>query len=167
MKITVDLTKEDYWNLNKFVMLHLPKYRNPLLITMISLPIIIIALFRFVLDYAWLSSIIIGILVSVLSAFYMMFSIKRKVMRLIKTNKGIVGEHIIELNAQGLYESTEYNESHYAWKGIEDIKADKEYIYIFINSIQGINIPRRAFENQEQESGFIQQLEQYTHKKVS
>ncbi|WP_211746611.1 YcxB family protein [Paenibacillus sp. Marseille-Q4541] len=167
MKITIDLTKEDYWKLNKFVMFHMPKYRNMLLLTIISLPIVIIALFRFVLDYSWLFSVITGILVSALSMFYMMFSIKRKVMRLVKTNDGIVGEHVIELNAEGLHESTVYNQAHYSWKGIEDVKSDKDYIYIFVNSIQGINIPRRAFADQEQEQAFVKQLEQYTHKKVS
>lgn len=167
MKITIDLTKEDYWQLNKFVMFHIPKYRNPLMITIISLPIIIIALFRLVLDYSWAASIIIGILVSVLSTFYMIFSIKRKVMRLVKTNDGIVGEHVIELNGEGLYESTKYNNTHYSWKGIEDIKSDKDYLYIFVNHIQGINIPKRAFADEEQEQAFVNELEQYTNKKIS
>lgn len=167
MKITIDLTKEDYWKLNKFVMFHIPKYRNPLMITIISLPIIMIALFRLVLDYSWLASIIIGILVSALSTFYMIFSIKRKVMRLVKTNDGIVGEHVIELNGEGLYESTKYNNTHYSWKGIEDIKSDKDYLYIFVNQIQGINIPKRAFADEEQEQAFVNELEQYTNKKIS
>lgn len=167
MKITIDLTKEDYWNMNKFVMFHIPKYRNLLMLTFISLPIIIIAMLRFVLDYSWAYSIIIGILVSALSAFYMIFSIKRKVMRLVKTNAGTVGKHAIELNGEGMYETTEYNNLEYSWKEIEAIKSDKDYIYIFVNSVQAINIPKRAFSDDEQEQAFVHQLEQYTHKKIS
>ncbi|MCM3783455.1 YcxB family protein [Neobacillus mesonae] len=163
MKMTIDFTKDDYWKLNKYVMFHMPQFKNLILLVMIVLPILMCAALK-VLGRSWEVSIILGLLIGVLADLYVVFSVKLKVQRYVKTNKGLVGEHTIEVNDNGFTETTSINQTHYPWSKIAHIREDGGYFYVFVNDTQGINVPKRGFANAEEQAEFKQLVEKYTNR---
>ena len=68
---------------------------------------------------------------------------------------GIVGRHVVRLEAGGCRETTDVNESFHAWRGIDTIEADSRYVYIFIHGGSGYFIPRRAFPDTAASDHFL------------
>jgi YcxB-like protein len=68
---------------------------------------------------------------------------------------GIVGRHIVQLEAGGCRESTDVNEAFQTWRGIDTIEADARYLYIFLPGGAAHIIPRRAFPNTAASDAFF------------
>ncbi|TCZ79273.1 YcxB family protein [Paenibacillus albiflavus] len=154
MKITLDITKEDYWKFNKYTLLKMPKYRTKTYFSLIVSPLFIVILLNFIV-HNWAYAIVAGLISGVLANIYVIFSMKRKIMKLVDNSPGIIGEHIVEVNASGLHGSTSVNNSQYLWDGVQELRQNQEYIYIYVNNIQGFIIPKRSFSNKAEENEFI------------
>lgn len=72
-------------------------------------------------------------------------SMDRQVRRLYKegTNKGVFGQHEIEIDDEGLVERTEVNETRQSWQGVERVGETDEYAFIYISSVMAHVIPKR------------------------
>lgn len=164
MKMSIDFTKDDYWKLNKYVMFHMPQFKNMILLVMILLPILMCAALK-VLGRSWEVSIILGLLIGILADLYVVFSVKLKVQRHVKTNKGLIGEHTIEVNEQGFTETTSINQTNYPWSKVAHLREDPQYFYVFVNDTQGIGVPKRGFANTAQQTEFRQFVEKYANRR--
>lgn len=163
MKVVANITKEDYWNFNKYTMLHIPKVRNTMLFGMLGTPIltfIVLNFFNFPLLYTILAALVFG----VLADWTLIYFTKHRVMSLVEGSEGLLGEHVFEIGENGLVERTSVNESHFSWDGIAAIKRDKHNIYVFISQIQGHIIPRSSFSSSEEEEQFYNELLKYSRK---
>lgn len=167
MKISMHITKEDYWRFNKFVMYSMPKYRRIMLTNFIVLPLLLSIILK-IIGKPWGYSVLVGISLGVLLDVFMYFSIKRKVMRLAdsKENAAWLGDHTIEFTEHGIDETTPVSSGHYNWVAIPEIRMTKDYIYIFISSMQAHIIPLACLSNQSEQTQLIQLLEEYTKKKI-
>ncbi|MFC7679209.1 YcxB family protein [Paenibacillus sp. GCM10028914] len=164
MKVVMDLKKEDFWYFNKYVMFNMPKYRIAMIFSLLSIPVSCIIISK-LLGSGWLFSIITGAIIGGLADVLFIYRIKSRTMKMVvKMNDGVVGEHLIEVSEQGLYDATTRAKSHSAWDGIHDLRQDKHSMYIFVNSLQATIIPKRSFANQAEEQAFIKLVEQYTKK---
>lgn len=149
MKITYDTTKEDYWSFNKYVMFKNPKIKNSLIVSLI-LYMVLVFVGLYIFTHSRIYSLTTTLLGAVIFSFLMMKSTKRKIIRLVENEDGILGEHTIEINKDLLLEDTKNNSSSWNWNGIKSIEANEDYIFIFINNLLGHVIPKRAFESQEE-----------------
>lgn len=76
-------------------------------------------------------------------------------------NKGVFGDHIIALDAEGVIEISDTGETRTAWSGVDRIEANGEYIFLYTGSLTAHIIPRRAFLNEVEAEEFIQLARQY------
>lgn len=58
-------------------------------------------------------------------------------------NRGVIGEHELEISADGIIERTLYNETKSAWGAVEKIESNPEYTFIYMNSVTAHVIPTR------------------------
>lgn len=167
MKISMHITKEDYWRFNKFVMYSMPKYRKIMLLNRIGLPIFCSIIFK-VIGKTWAYSILVGVALGALLNVFMYFSIKRKVMRWAdsKENAAWLGDHTMEITEQGVDETTPVGSAHYNWDAIPEIRMTKDYLYIFISSMQAHIIPLACLSTPTEQTQLIQLLEKYAKKKI-
>lgn len=163
MKVEIDLTKEDFWKFNKYVMFSLPKYKLSMIIILLSIPIFSIIISKLI-GPGWVYSIVAGTIIGGLADVLFLYRIKSRTMKLVKKSDGIIGEHLVEINEQGLYASTARSQSTYGWDGIHELRQDKEIIYIFVNNLQAVIVPKRSFANQALEAEFTQTVQQYANK---
>lgn len=69
---------------------------------------------------------------------------------------GILGEHTITIDPEGLTESTSVNEGRHSWRGVHRVDSTSEHILIYIQPTMAHVIPRRAFAAPEQADLFFQ-----------
>ena len=70
-------------------------------------------------------------------------------------NRGVVGSHSIEISREGLREKTEVNHTMHAWRGVERIETDDEYIFIYTQAMMAHVIPRRSFPDKAAAEEFV------------
>jgi hypothetical protein len=80
------------------------------------------------------------------------------VVGLAKKNRGLLGEHTIELGEHGLVEKTDVNESVHRWAGIYKTFSTANYIYIYVTETNFHAIPLRAFESAAHVAAFQSEL---------
>jgi hypothetical protein len=76
-------------------------------------------------------------------------------------NKGVLGNHIIALDSDGVIEISDVGETRTTWSGVEKIEANDKYIFLYTGSLMAHIIPRRAFLNEVEAYEFIQMAQQY------
>lgn len=165
MKVTVDITREDFWHLNKYAMLHLNKYKGYVIAYMVIIPIILFVAFQ-VLDMELVYSAVSAVVLGVLLDIYFFVRLKSKIMKLPEKKSGLLGEHIIELSEDGIKESTDVNESFSKWDGVHSVKRDKSHFYIFLNSMAGHIIPRRSFVSEDEAEQFYKKAVEWLDSKA-
>lgn len=163
MKIAIDFTKDDFWKFNKYALFHLPKYKGMILSALIGIPIISIAVFK-ILGWGWISSIIGGLVIGGLCDLFFVYRLKRKIMSMVKYNDGILGERTIEIDENGLSEYSPKIQSRYEWSAMHQLTQDAENLYLFINDLQAVVVPKRYFANPEEETAFTRLVGQYSGK---
>ena len=77
----------------------------------------------------------------------------------VRNTKGILGQHTFVVEADGLRETTEVNESLHKWAGIQDIAISNSYIYISVVPNQFHMIPQRAFKEASEFHSFKTSLD--------
>ncbi len=146
MNVTVDITRIDYWEFNKFAMTTIPKYRTNFIINIIAIPVssfVILLLMKLPFYYVLVSSVILGIISDMLLIYFM----KKSIMKIPDGREGFLGKHVIEIRSDGLSETTSVNEGLHLWKGIRSIHQNEKYIFIFIDNLMAHIIPKRSFSS--------------------
>ena len=87
-----------------------------------------------------------AVLFSVFFNYRFAASLDRQARRLYEegTNKGMVGQHELEIDDHGLVERTAVNETRQSWHGVERITETEEHAFIYISSIMAHVIPKRS-----------------------
>ncbi len=63
--------------------------------------------------------------------------------------RGVVGEHVLEITEQGLIERTEFNETLHKWGAICRITSMWGYLSVYVSDMNSHQIPKRCFPRQE------------------
>ncbi|MBT2701126.1 YcxB family protein [Bacillus sp. ISL-40] len=159
MEVNYNLTEEDYINFNMFHIKNSQSTMRSLKIQRFSIPIIYIIL-SFVLsnigDIPFLFLFIPFLIVSIIWViFYPKYFYKRVIHRIKKMinegkNDGLIGEHNIIMTEEGIVDSTPTGETKVNWSGINNLKEDQEYLYVYNTSISAYILPKRDLKNVEQ-----------------
>lgn len=88
--------------------------------------------------------------------------VERNARRLYKEgkNKGFLCSHELEVDASGLVERTEVNETRQSWQGVERIVETDEHVFIYVSSLMGHVIPKRSVVSGDVD-GFIEKAKQF------
>ncbi|WP_339303380.1 YcxB family protein [Paenibacillus sp. FSL R5-0519] len=154
----IQLTEEDYWEMNKFAMFKL--YGKGMLIAVCVLPVAIAIIFR-QLDFSWIQATIAALLCSIFANGMTYIRTKRKIKKLARESKGILGGHQLEITEQEIRWSNDMTSGVTQWKGLESFNETKQYFFIFINKASAHVIPKRSFETEAEAVRFAEQVRTY------
>lgn len=92
---------------------------------------------------------------------------RRRVTRGIKNikqlgrNLGMIGGRRMHLSPRGVYTHTEGGEFFYYWPALELIAEHQGSIHIYVSANSAMIIPQRAFDSEEQRTGFLNTIRTY------
>ena len=104
-----------------------------------------------------LCSIIFTVLLFCVTKIVSMAMLALIIMR--SKNRGVIGEHELEIRDVGLIERTEFNESLHRWTGLHKIVMRRRYLYIYVTELQVHVVPRRCFASEQAARGFRDEIE--------
>jgi Ca2+/Na+ antiporter len=164
MKIEYNLAAEDYIHFNLFHLKHsktslkslyLQRYLSPLFFILVSI------VFAIMGDLHLLSTLIPFLVLSILwvifypKLFYR--HVRKNVQKMFKEgkNEALLGEHTMILMEEGFVESNSTGESKVKWSGIQEVKEDEEYLYLYNSAVSAYIIPKRNLSNQLEIKNYI------------
>ena len=157
MKITYELTENDYLHFNLFHIKNSSTGQKALGIQRILSPImfvIIAGLFSTITDTPFFIMFIPMFIIAILWFFfypkYFYNSIIRQSKKMIKEgkNNGLLGEHTMTLTDEGISDLNQKGETKVKWSGIEMFKEDDEYFYLYNSSVSSYILPKRALSDE-------------------
>lgn len=165
MKIHYNLVAEDYIHFNLFHIkhsktslksLHLQRYVSPVFFILVSI------VFSIMGDLHFLSTLIPFLVLSILwvifypKLFYR--HVRKNVQKMFKEgkNEALLGEHTMILMDEGFVESNSSGESKVKWSGIQEVKEDEEFLYLYNSAVGAYIIPKRDLLNQVEIKTYIQ-----------
>jgi hypothetical protein len=89
--------------------------------------------------------------------FFLLNGILAAVNAMIGKQRGIVGEHVLEITDPGLIEKTEYNDTLHKWPSIRRTVSVAGYLFIYVSESNSHQIPKRCFSREELAS-FVAEL---------
>jgi hypothetical protein len=168
MDLKYKLTEEDYINFNLFHMKNsetiMKSVRNQRIFTPVFY-LLFSVVFSFLLDIPFLVSFTPFFILSVLWVlFYPKYLFGRAIRhtkKLVKEgrNESILGEHYMVLNDEGIVDKTSKGETKVTWSGINELKENDQYIYLYNSALSGYILPKREFEN-------VEEIRQYLKNKL-
>jgi hypothetical protein len=108
--------------------------------------------------YSCICSVGLILFTSVVGAFYIMLMV------LLGKHKGVVCEHELEIAAEGLRESTEFNQSLHKWIGICKIIETRRLYLIYINEIGAHVIPKGDHATNVERKQFVEEIRGFLQK---
>jgi len=72
--------------------------------------------------------------------------------------RGVIGEHVIEIREEGLMEKTSVNESLHRWNGLHKITTSRAALFVYVSGFHFHYIPFRAFPSKEEAMRFETEL---------
>ncbi|MBE1555385.1 YcxB family protein [Sporosarcina limicola] len=159
MEIDYELTEEDYLNFNMFHVKNSKTAMKSLAMQRFLTPIVFLIL-SYVLSAMgdgsfiglFITFSITGILWIIFYPKYFYSLIKRNTKKMIKEGKndGLLGNHHLIMNDEGLVDSTSDRETKVTWSGIKNFKEDNDNLYLYTSSISSYILPKRELNNVEE-----------------
>jgi hypothetical protein len=161
MRVQFEITLDDVVAFNRYAIQHSPVFRRNYWIVMGCIPVmaLIVALVNSrswnSLSF-WLPLVAITIVLLIIFPLWYKHENDQTVIKVMRTgkNRGTLGKHTLLISEDGLVETTEVNESRWAWTGIERVEQIEHYIFIFVSSNAAHIIPKRAFASTEEVTQF-------------
>ena len=150
MTINIDITREDYWEFNKFVW-----FKNRFGFKKIFVPASIIGL-GVVIAISLNKPFDIGDIAILAILYYLVYfaiyglysiltyhSLRQTVKKYPDKDGSILGRKEYTISEEGFREVTEASEMLTKWKGIQKVEETEKHIFIFIDKISAFIIPKR------------------------
>lgn len=163
-KVTVDVTREDYWKFNLFGLMTVRALRRTLIFNMSAMPVlsfIVLLIFGIAKDIPIFISLVLAIIIGALLDLLILYITKMRIMKMPEKKSGILGEHTIIIDEKGIDETSVIGDVSYIWTSISSIEQNKDYIFIFVSNLSGHIIPKRYFASEEEANEFYQLAMKY------
>lgn len=165
MEIKYNLSEDDYIHFNIYhiknsetamKMLNLQRYLTPVFFILVSILLSQISEIPFLLSFSVFS--VIGVLWFIYYPKYYERFLVKQVKKIFQEGKndGLLGEHFLILNEEGLIETTSNGETRAAWASIDSFKEDNDYFFLYNSSISAYIIPKRGIEHPDDVRNIIQ-----------
>ncbi|KGM93650.1 hypothetical protein Z956_10915 [Clostridium botulinum D str. CCUG 7971] len=160
MNIDININKNDYWNYNKYLIKHMPRFTRSFILNMIMMPITMLIV-MIMMKKSLVCTITVTIVIGAAADIFLIWIIKRQVDKTASKRDDILGNHKFELYNKGIKEISEVKNQMHTWKSIKDIKQDENNIYIFLGGLEANIIPKRAFETIDESKDFYDKCIKY------
>ena len=170
VSIECEVTKDDLVAFNQYHNRHSPFGRRQYLRALLRFPALWLLVFAMIWYFADqkrgtplqtfldLSPLLYGLVVYLL---YIPFAYRRAVQQAVNgmldegKNKGILGRHRVTLTPESVIEASEFSQNATSWRAVERVVEFGDHVFIYINSMAAIVVPRRAFPAPSEFDKFI------------
>jgi hypothetical protein len=158
MEINYRLTEEDYLKFNMFHINNSESANKSLKTQRFATPFVYIIfayIFANIADipflYALIPFLIVGILWVIFYPKYFQSRILSQTKKMIREgkNEGLLGEHTMTLNEDGIVDSNPNGETKVNWSGIIKLTEDDSNLYLYNSSVSAYIIPKREVKDLE------------------
>lgn len=156
--LKIEINREDYWNLNKYVLMQ--KYKVTVMLCVVGLPVAMTVILLAMKLPFWYS-LSVGVIGGGLIDLFSYKRLKRRIKNLPEDNKGILGVHELEVTEDAISWKNNVTASSVKWDAINSFEEDKDYFYIFLDKIMAHIIPKRIFTSQNEMNIFKDQINTY------
>ena len=113
--------------------------------------------------FYYVLSAVISLAGAYLYSFYIFFRIGRSLRKFhSKGRGGLYGKKIVEITELGVTDQTDESDPvKYEWRTIKEVYIRKLYVFIHVNALTVILIPRRAFAGNDAWKQFIDKLKSF------
>lgn len=170
MNVTYQLTPEAMIGFNMYVFSTSPTLRvqnNRNRIIAVSITVVLCFIIFVDMNELLIANIVI-ILLTALFTFFIYNPIaqrlqRRAIQKLIKneSSKQFFTERTLTLYPDHIQTISEMGENKMSWKAIKDITIVPEYAYLFVDTLQAVVIPKRAFPDHDAFDAFIQEATRF------
>lgn len=154
MNINYEITGNDIWSFNRYVMFKIPKFRRSFITNTLFIPLLIFAVGLFA-KFNIINLVFAVIVATLVYYFFAMALMKRKIIKINSKKEGVLGQQSMEISFSGVKVTTGTSSSEMSWKKINSIAETKQYIYIFISDQNAYIIPKRVFTSESEEQQFL------------
>ncbi len=175
-KFNVNITQEDYIELNKVVMTQTPAGKKSSKISNFIFAAVCAILVLFILitsEFSGKGFILTGVLIIAFLLVHLTLNktinnlaIKATVKSLtkIKGKLPYSENSVLEFYDDVFVEITDDNKSEVKYSAIENVFVNETFVVLFINSMQAYIVPTRSFESNEQKNSLVEFLNGKTNK---
>ena len=161
MEIIVDLTREDYADLNRYVFLKKGLVKRLYIVIAVAIVLPLVATLGTPLNLkSYLTYVIVTFLGFGIFYLGIIMIVVNRTGRLPSRDGSILGKKKITITDEALICESENNTTVQKWKGIKEITGSKKSIFLFIDKMAAFVIPRRCFRNEAQQREFLSIIEQ-------
>ena len=167
-KFNVNITQEDYIELNKLVMTETPAgKKSSKMSNLIFILFCVIAVLVVLTMYNFSGEAFIAVGVLIIAFLLVNLTLNKKINNLavkvtVKSLTKIKGKlpysenSVLEFYDDVFVEITDENKTESKYSAVENVIVNEKMVVLFINSMQAFIVPTRSFENVEQKNSFIQ-----------
>lgn len=152
MEITYELTEEDVVSYNLYHVKNSKVGKNSLQWQRFVSPLIFLLFAYFLSVFTDMERVPLLVIFSIIAIVWVLFypkyfynHVTRQVRKMLKEgkNEGLVGEHTMKLNKEGITDRTSMGETHVHWQGVHRIVEDAAYVYIYTSTVSAYIVPKR------------------------
>jgi hypothetical protein len=164
MEIKYHLTEADYIQFNMFHIKNSEAMMGAVKKQRFYTPIFYIAcsfLFSKILAipflYAFVPFFILSLLWVVFYEKYFFWRVIKQTRKMIKEGKNtsILGDHQMVLSEEGIVDKTINGETKVNWSGINELKEDENYFFLYNSAISSYIVPKKQLNNVEEMSSYL------------
>jgi|SRR5438128_771209 len=160
MEITYSLTREDYFQFNKFLAKRTRGYYTyPAACGAIAAATCTL-LVRTLSDFS-LSWVILLVLTAGGLGSAFQFILMRRCLRRLPANADHLGTLAVRVEPEGVWGKTAISEGMLQWKGISQVVENPDYVYLLVDRHAGFIIPKRVFADLAAGKTFIDTARSY------
>lgn len=82
-------------------------------------------------------------------------------------NRALFGHHEVTISEDGIAGSSEFSQATMAWRAVERVTHNADYIYIYTNAMAALIVPHRAFASTKEFDDFARIATEYHRNAVS
>lgn len=77
------------------------------------------------------------------------------------SNRALMSHHTIEISSDAISDSTGLSKTKMAWQGVDRIVRHDDYAFVYLNALEAVIIPRRAFADAARFDEFVMAADRY------
>ncbi|WP_207420246.1 YcxB family protein [Desertivirga brevis] len=165
MEISVEITKEDYLNFNKFYFQKKKSKQRYIRTGIFSVLLALLVRADYTFDLEAFILITIGTFVFQLLMLQVFLPPLMKLMGHTPAKNGsILGKRVFRITDEGITEESENSTSFHKWKSVKSVDENDRSLFIFVDTIAAYIIPKRYFENDEHLASFSKLVEEHVER---
>lgn len=160
MKLTIDITREDYADFNKF---HLFSKKLKRMVIVGFLTIIIVQLMLNTEGFDWIVTLISSVICFLIYFFSLKISLNRT--KNIPEKEGtILGEKQLEFAEEKIFYKASDSEGSINWTAIKRLEEGKNAFYLYMDANMAMIVPKRFLNDVNQETEFRDMVGEKIHR---